>query len=83
MTAIPSSSACGATVQVGDQGDLYLVMDNEGDPREWQYVYEDGDGYVFLDTATEVPITLPRECVGEARQFLHEGARLRVVGGRP
>src|ERR1700682_2086551 len=33
------------------------------DPREMQYIYQDGDGYVFMDSETYDQITLAREWV--------------------
>jgi hypothetical protein len=82
MTAIPSTASGSATVHVDAAGKLCVVIDDETGPREWEYVYEDGDGYVFLDTVTELPVTLPRECFSDARQHLQEGVRVRVVAGR-
>ena len=34
------------------------------DKREMQYIYQDGDGFVFMDTETFDQITLGREWVG-------------------
>src|SRR3984893_10799821 len=35
------------------------------DRREMQYIYQDGDGYVFMDSETYDQITPDRECVGD------------------
>ncbi len=49
------------------------------DKREMQYIYQDGDGYVFMDTETFDQITLGREWVGEMMLFLKEGNKTHVV----
>jgi elongation factor P len=47
--------------------------------REMQYIYQDGDGFVFMDTETYDQTTLAREWVGEMMAFLKEGNRAAVV----
>ncbi len=42
------------------------------DKREMQYLYNDGTGYVFMDTATYDQITVPTEGLGEATDYLIE-----------
>jgi elongation factor P len=49
------------------------------DKREMQYIYQDGDGFVFMDTETFDQITLGREWVGELMLFLKEGNKAQVV----
>jgi elongation factor P len=49
------------------------------DKRHMQYIYQDGDGYVFMDTETFEQITLAREWVGEQIKFLKEGFVADVV----
>ncbi len=49
------------------------------DKREMQYIYKDGDGYVFMDTETFDQITLPDEEVGELMLFLKEGTNAQVT----
>jgi elongation factor P len=48
------------------------------DKRELQYIYQDGDGYVFLDVESDAPITLPRESAGALAPYLREGSRICV-----
>src|SRR5438132_10280056 len=43
------------------------------DRREMQYIYQDGDGFVFMDTETFDQITLDREWVGEQMLYMKEG----------
>ena len=55
------------------------------DRREMQFVYQDGDGCVFMDTNSDEQISLPRELVGELPLYLKEGSRAHVVfcAGKP
>ena len=49
------------------------------DKREMQYIYQDGDGYVFMDTETFDQITLDREWVGDQMLYMKEGNKAHVV----
>ena len=49
------------------------------DKREMQYIYQDGDGYVFMDTETYDQITLAREWVGDQMLYLKEGCKTSVI----
>jgi elongation factor P len=55
------------------------------DKREMQYIYQDGDGYVFMDTESYDQITLPKEWVGELMLFMKENNKAHVVfyDGKP
>src|ERR1700732_3194281 len=55
------------------------------DKREMQYIYQDGDGYVFMDTENYDQITLDREWVGEQMLYMKEGNKAHVVfyDGKP
>jgi len=58
------------------------------DKREMQYLYSDGDGYVFMDTTDYDQMTLTKQLVGDAANYLlenqmaivaiHEGAPIYV-----
>lgn len=41
--------------------------------REMQYLYPDGDDYVFMDTTSYDQIHVSRETLGEAAKFVKEG----------
>ncbi len=43
------------------------------DKREMQYLYLDGDQYVFMDTQSYDQLATPRAALGEAASFLKEG----------
>jgi elongation factor P len=49
------------------------------DKRDMQYLYQDGDGFVFMDTETFDQITLSREWVGELMLYMKENNRAQVV----
>jgi len=49
------------------------------DRREMQYLYHDGDGYVFMDTEDYSQLTIPDETVGEAKDYLLENQQATVA----
>lgn len=49
------------------------------DRRDMQYLYEDGTGYVVMDTETYEQLTIPAETVGDAKDFLLEGMTINVA----
>jgi elongation factor P len=49
------------------------------DRREMEYVYQDGDGFVFLDTVAGVLATVPHEQVGSSWHYLKEGDHVHVL----
>jgi elongation factor P len=49
------------------------------DKREMQYIYQDGDGFVFMDTETYDQITLPQDLVGELMLYMKEGNKAQIV----
>ncbi|MCS5719509.1 elongation factor P [Herbiconiux sp. CPCC 205763] len=55
------------------------------DRRDYQYLYKDGDSFVFMDTSDYDQITLPAAIVGEAANFLLEQqtATIALSEGEP
>jgi elongation factor P len=49
------------------------------DRREMQYLYRDGDGFVFMDTATYEQVSVPAGIVGDMARYLSEGAMATVA----
>jgi elongation factor P len=49
------------------------------DKREMQYLYKDGDSYVFMDTETFDQFTLDAELVGDMMLYLKENDNAHVV----
>jgi elongation factor P len=55
------------------------------DKRDMEYIYQDGDGFVFMDIETYDQITLPRESVAEQMLYMKEGnkAQITFYEGKP
>lgn len=49
------------------------------DKRDMQYLYQDGDGYVFMDLDTYDQLTIPAATVGDARNYLLESQNAVVA----
>jgi elongation factor P len=49
------------------------------DRREFQYLYKDGDGFVFMDVADYDQITIPGTIVGDAANFMLENQNVTVA----
>jgi elongation factor P len=49
------------------------------DKRDMQYLYRDGDDFVFMDNSTYDQIHVPEATVGDAAHFLLEGAEATVA----
>jgi elongation factor P len=47
--------------------------------RELQYIYQDGDGFVFMDTETFDQMTLARDWVGDLMLYMKENNKAHVV----
>jgi elongation factor P len=47
--------------------------------REMQYIYKDGDGYVFMDTETFDQFPLAEDMVGDMAGYLKEGNKAAVT----
>lgn len=48
------------------------------DHRKMQYLYSDGNNYVFMDNSTYEQLTLLADQVGEANKYLKEGTDVEV-----
>jgi elongation factor P len=49
------------------------------DRREMQYLYHDGEAYVFMDTDTYDQLTLGEDVVGDSKNYLLENATATVA----
>lgn len=49
------------------------------DRREMQYLYHDGEAYVFMDTDTYDQLNISEDVVGEAKNFLLENQNATVA----
>jgi elongation factor P len=62
------------TLNAGVKIDIATV-----DKREMQYLYSDGDGFVFMDTTDYNQITLSNALVGDAANYLLENQQAVVA----
>jgi elongation factor P len=55
------------------------------DKREMQYLYRDGDSFVFMDTSSFEQTSVPAEVLGEGARYLTEGSApiVSMYEGRP
>ncbi len=55
------------------------------DEREYGFLYEDGEGYHFMEPETFDQVTVPEDIVGEGKVYLSEGIKvfLKVYEGVP
>ena len=49
------------------------------DKRDMQYLYKDGEDFVFMDTSTYDQVTVPAETVGDAANFMLENQEAVVA----
>lgn len=47
--------------------------------KEYQFLYRDGSGYVFMDKETYEQIPVPEEQVGEGAKFLKDGEEVDIL----
>ena len=46
--------------------------------REYQYLYQDGDGYHFMNAETYDQVALPADAIGDQAAFLQEGMKVML-----
>jgi len=49
------------------------------DRRDFQYLYRDGDGFVFMDTSDYDQITISATTVGDAANFMLENQNVQIA----
>jgi len=49
------------------------------DKRDMQYLYQDGDGFVFMDTDTYDQMVIPAATVGDAKDYMLDGTMANVA----
>ncbi|PDQ36145.1 MAG: elongation factor P [Candidatus Lumbricidophila eiseniae] len=49
------------------------------DRRDFTYLYNDGDGYVFMDQVDYDQVTVPAAVVGEAKNFMLENQAVTIA----
>lgn len=53
--------------------------------RNFQFLYSDGSGFIFMDAETYDQVTIPASVVGSGKWLLKEGSELpvRLIDGQP
>ncbi len=49
------------------------------DRRDYQYLYNDGEGFVFMDTTDFDQVTIPADVVGDAAKFMLENQMVTIA----
>jgi elongation factor P len=49
------------------------------DRRDFTYLYDDGDGFVFMDTTDYDQLTVPAAVVGDAKNFMLENQSVTIA----
>lgn len=49
------------------------------DKREMQYLYNDGDGYVFMDNESYEQLTISKDDIGDGFKWLMENMNIHVI----
>ena len=74
MKNITTGKVVDKTFNAGAKVDITTV-----DRSEYQYLYQDGDDYVFMDNSTYDQITVPGVVVGDAANFMLENQNVTVA----
>jgi elongation factor P len=48
------------------------------DERDYQYLYQDADGYAFMNNENFDQVTLPKDIVGDQAVYLQEGMKVHI-----
>lgn len=49
------------------------------DRRDYSYLYQDGENYVFMDTSDYDQVTVPAATVGDAGNYMLEGSEVQIA----
>jgi elongation factor P len=71
---VTSGKVVDRTFNAGTKIDFATV-----DRRDFQYLYRDGDGFVFMDTDDYDQVTIPSSTVGDAANFMLENQNVQVA----
>jgi elongation factor P len=74
MKSIMSGKVVDRTFNAGTKIDFATV-----DRRDFQYLYKDGDGFVFMDTTDYDQVTVPGPSVGDAAHFMLENQTVTIA----
>ena len=71
---VRSGKVVDKTFNAGTKVDFATV-----DRRDFQYLYRDGDGFVFMDTTDYDQVTVPADIVGDAAHYMLENQQVQVA----
>ncbi|GGC82661.1 elongation factor P [Tersicoccus solisilvae] len=71
---VRTSKVVDKTFNAGTKVDFATV-----DRRDYQYLYQDGADFVFMDTADYDQLTVPGETVGDAANFMLESMTVQIA----
>ncbi|OMH37028.1 elongation factor P [Tersicoccus sp. Bi-70] len=71
---IRTSKVVDKTFNAGTKVDFATV-----DRRDYQYLYQDGADFVFMDTSDYDQLTVPGETVGDAANFMLESMTVQIA----
>jgi elongation factor P len=74
MKSVTSGKVVDRTFNAGTKIDFATV-----DRRDFSYLYRDGDGFVFMDTADYDQVTVPAGTVGDAANYMLEGQNVTIA----
>jgi elongation factor P len=74
MKSIMSGKVVDRTFNAGTKIDFATV-----DRRDFQYLYKDGEGFVFMDTTDYDQVTVPGPIVGDAAHFMLENQTVTIA----
>jgi elongation factor P len=74
MKNVRSGKVVDRTFNAGTKIDFATV-----DRRDFQYLYKDGDGFVFMDTSDYDQVTIPGAIVGDAANFMLENQTVTIA----
>ena len=71
---VTSGKVVDKTFNAGTKIDFATV-----DRRDYQYLYQDGDGFVFMDLSDYDQVTVPSETIGDAKNFMLENQNVTIA----
>lgn len=74
MRNVMSGKVVDKTFNAGTKVDFAIV-----DRRDYQYLYQDGADYVFMDTTDYEQVTVPASVVGDAANFMLENQIVTIA----
>lgn len=69
-----SAKVVDKTFNAGTKVDFATV-----DRRDYSYLYQDGESYVFMDQTDYDQVSVPRTIVGDAANFMLEGQEVQIM----